>query len=288
MTPTKSTTKIPAKTWFITGASRGIGAEIARAALANGDRVVATGRDARAIARLFESELDRVLPLQLDVTSEADAIMAVEAAVARFGRIDVLVNNAGYGLLGLFEEATPDEITTQFATNVFGAFNVMRAVLPVMRRQHGGHIFNMSSVGGIVGFAAASVYCASKFALEGLSESLAPELAGFGIGMTIVEPGFIRTDFLDSSSVRYGTRTVEGYGETAAAMRRVYEEKNHAQQGDAAKLGAALVMLANAEQPPLRWAAGSDAVAAITGKLGTARGELEQWRTLSVSTDRTA
>ncbi|MBC8072966.1 MAG: SDR family NAD(P)-dependent oxidoreductase, partial [Deltaproteobacteria bacterium] len=231
---------------------------------------------------------ERVLPLPLDVTRESDAILAVEAAIARFGRIDVLVNNAGYGLLGAFEEIEPAEIEQQFATNVFGAFNVLRAVLPVMRRQQSGHVFSISSVGGIVGFAGGSVYCASKFALEGLSESLAAELADFGVRMTIVEPGFIRTDFLDSSSVRYGTRAVEGYGEHSAAMRRVYEEKNHAQDGDAAKLAVALVQLADAKQPPLRWAAGSDAVAFIAGKLETARGELEQWRALSVSTDRSA
>ncbi|MPZ10178.1 MAG: SDR family NAD(P)-dependent oxidoreductase [Kiloniellaceae bacterium] len=273
------------KIWFVTGAARGIGLEIARAALVAGDSVVATGRSRERLEAVYAPYGEHVLAVELDVAEEAQAEAAVAAALARFGRIDVLVNNAGYGQLGLFEENGADEIERQFATNVFGTFHVTRAVLPVMRRQRSGHIFNLSSMGGALGFMGASVYCATKFAVEGFSESLAPEVEPFGIGVTIVEPGFFRTDFLDGSSVRYGDRAVADYAALSAEAKSTYASHNHRQAGDPAKLGAALVELAAAEEPPLRYAAGSDAVDAILGSLVERQSEIERWRALSVTTD---
>src|SRR4030095_2055085 len=204
------------KVWFITGASRGIGAEIAKAALASGDRVVATGRNRAQIEKAFAGH-ERLLAVELDVTDAAQAHRAVDAALAKFGRIDVLVNNAGYGQLGAFEENEAGDIEQQYATNVFGLFHVTRAVLPVMRRQRGGHVFNLSSMAGVLGFASASIYCSTKFAVEGFSESLAMEVAQFGIKITIVEPGFFRTDFLDTSSIRYGGKVVDEYVPSSTA-----------------------------------------------------------------------
>ncbi len=274
------------KVWFVTGATRGIGAEIAKAALAAGHRLVATGRDRTALDAVFGADHPRVLTLALDVAREADAQQAVAATLARFGRIDVLVNNAGYGLLGGFESLDTEAIERQFATNVPGLFHVTRAALPAMRHQRAGQIFNLSSVGGMVGYAGASVYVSTKFAVEGFSESLAMEVAAFGIGVTIVEPGFFRTDFLDNRSVQYGGRSVDtAYDASAAQWRDAYEAYNHRQLGDPAKLGIALVALANEAKPPLRFAAGSDAYAAIGQKLASVRAEMDRWHKLSVSTD---
>jgi NAD(P)-dependent dehydrogenase (short-subunit alcohol dehydrogenase family) len=273
------------KIWFVTGAARGLGAEIAKAALAAGDRVVVTGRRREALEAAFGPDSDTLLSLTLDVTRESDAQAAVEATLARFGRIDVLVNNAGYGNLGLFEETTDAEARAQYDTNVFGLYNVTRAVLPAMRRQRSGRIFNISSVGGLLGGEGGSLYCAAKFAVEGFSESIAREVAPFGIHVTIVEPGFFRTDFLDQTSVQYGSRQIEDYAELSAQMKAFWDARNHAQAGDPAKLGRVLVDLANRAEPPLRFAAGSDAVAMIGGKIDSLRAELDAWSHLSVTTD---
>lgn len=276
------------KTWFITGAARGIGACIARAALDAGENVVATGRDPLRIERALPGYGERLLVLRLDVTDPAQARDAVDRAVATFGRIDVLVNNAGYGQLGMFEENSADDVRKQFDTNVHGTLHVTRAVLPVMRRQRAGRIFNLSSIGGMVGFEGASIYCAAKFAVEGFSESLALEVARFGIQVTIVQPGFFRTDFLDGSSVRYGAEAIPDYAPASAALRGGCEDYSHRQPGDPDKLGRAIVELAGVPQAPLRFAAGSDALDYIAGKLDAARAELAQWKDLSASTDHAA
>ena len=273
------------KIWFVTGAARGIGAEIAKAALAAGHKVVATGRNRAALEQAYGSYGERVLALELDVSSAAQAQAAAQRAVAHFGRIDVLVNNAGYGQLGMFEENSADDIARQFDTNVHGTFHVARAVLPTMRQQRAGHIFNLSSIGGMIGFEAASVYCAAKFAVEGFSESLALEVSRFGIRVTIVEPGFFRTDFLDGSSARYGATTVADYAEASAAIKAGYDDYSHGQAGDPAKLGVAIVELAAAAKPPLRYAAGSDALRYLAAKLESVSQELEAWKALSASTD---
>jgi NAD(P)-dependent dehydrogenase (short-subunit alcohol dehydrogenase family) len=273
------------KTWFITGAGRGIGAEIASAALAAGDRVVATGRSVERLERLYGSHGDRMLCLPLDVGSEAAALSAVEVAVSRFGRIDVLVNNAGYGQLGLFEEIGAKDVELQFQTNVFGLMHVTRAILPQMRRQRSGHILNLASVGGFMGFEASSIYCAAKFAVEGFSESLALEVARFGINVTIVEPGFFRTDFLDKSSVRYGTAVVADYRADADGPRASYADFNRRQPGDPAKLGRTIVQVASMAEPPLHFVAGTDGLSFAAATFERRRLEVEAHAALSATTD---
>ncbi len=274
-----------AKTWLITGANRGLGAEIAKAALDAGDRVIATGRDRGAVIRSFGPDNDQLISLALDVTDLAQAEAAVAAGVARFGSIDVLVNNAGYGHLGIFEETTPDDAQAQFATNVFGAFNVTRAVLPAMRRARNGRIFNISSIAGIRGSLGGSLYCASKHALEGFSEAIAKEVEGFGIFVTIVEPGFFRTEFLSADSARFAENPVADYAEASAQLRSFYKQRNGQQAGDPRKLAALFVRLANEAKPPLRFAAGSDAVEIAQIKITALQTELDRWRGLSVTTD---
>ncbi len=271
--------------WFVTGASRGIGAEIVKAALASGDRVVATGRDRAQLLRTFSAAADRVLAVELDVTNEAQAQSAVAAALDHFGRIDILVNNAGYGQLGLFEEIGADEIARQYATNVFGLFHVTRAVLPAMRKQRAGHVFNLSSVGGLLSIAGGSIYCSTKFAVEGFSEGLAQEVKQFGIKVTLVEPGPFRTDFLNDSSVRFGKHDVADYGKYADEVRASFLDRANKQPGDPEKLAQAVIVLADTEHPPLRFAAGASALGRITDKLAAMRAEIDQWRALTLSTD---
>lgn len=273
------------KTWFVTGASRGIGAEIAKAALEAGANVVATGRDLARLEVLYAPYGGRVLPLQLDVTDEGQAAAVVEEAVRHFGRVDVVVNNAGYGQLGPFEENDDEAARRQFATNVFGIFHLCRAVLPVMRRQRGGHIFNISSIAGMAGMGGAALYCSAKFAVEGFSEALSQEVAQFGIRVTIVEPGAFRTDFLDGTSAVLGGKRLEDYAEFSRKIKTSSEANNHRQKGDPAKLGAVLVRLAAEENPPLRYLAGSDALQVVTGKLAAVAREIEEWRNWSVLTD---
>lgn len=271
--------------WLITGAARGIGAHVAHAALQAGHRVVASGRDLARLRDAWPQAAGNpdIALLELDVTSAVQAEAAVQAATERFGRIDVLVNNAGYGMLGNFEEIDAAEVERQFHTNVFGVMHMMRAVLPAMRRQRAGHIFNLSSVGGALGFGGASVYCASKYAVEGLSASVAPEIAGFGIKLTVVEPGFFRTDFLDTSSVRYGEATIDDYA--AGTVQETYDAYNHRQAGDPARLGAALVRIAAMPAPPRQFLAGSDAIAMVTGALRARLDEIGAFAALSASTD---
>ncbi|MBZ9937595.1 SDR family NAD(P)-dependent oxidoreductase [Mesorhizobium sp. BR1-1-16] len=273
------------KVWFVTGATRGIGAEIVRAALAAGDTVVATGRKPETIEGAFADAGDALLALPLDVTDADQIAAAVDAAVARFGRIDILVNNAGYGQLGLFEETALGDAERQFATNVFGLFNMTRAVLPVMRRQRAGHIFNLSSIAGLRGGLGGSIYCSSKFAVEGFSESLAQEVEPFGIHVTVVEPGFFRTDFLDETSVSFGSKAIDDYAEVSAQIRNGYRDRNHRQAGDPAKLGAVIVELAGEDKPPFRYAAGSDSAEVFAAKIARLQGELEATKALSIRTD---
>lgn len=272
------------RVWFITGASRGFGALITREALAAGDAVVATARDPQTITARF-GEHPNLLPVALNVTDEAQAHAAAAAAVARFGRIDILLNNAGYGLLGAVEEATPAEIEGVYRTNVFGLLAVTRAVLPHLRRQRSGHVINISSIGGFRGFQGWGVYGSTKFAVEGLTESLARELAPLGIKATVVEPGFFRTDFLDEQSLAVSGGVIDDYHETVGAMRDFAAGANHAQPGDPERLAKAMIVLAHAENPPLRMPFGSDTVAAWEEKLAQVQAEVAAWRDLAVSTD---
>ena len=273
------------RTWFITGAARGLGAAIARAALDAGDYVVVAGRNRDALIKVVGEDSDRTLSVALNVADFEAAQPAVEAALARFGRIDVLVNNAGYGNLSLFEESTPADVQAQYDTNVFGLMSVTRAVLPAMRAQRSGRIFNVSSIGGIVGGESGTLYCASKFAVEGFSESLAAEVARFGIQVTIVEPGFFRTDFLEPTSVKHGSQPIPDYAEASAALKSFYDARSRNQAGDPDRLGKALVALADAPQQPTRWAAGSDALKVVQSKIDSLQAELDAWRDLTLSTD---
>jgi len=272
------------RVWFITGASRGFGALIAAEALASGDAVVATARNpADVTAKLGEHP--RLLAAKLDITQESQAREAVEAAVQRFGRIDVLVNNAGFGLLGAVEEASAQDVERVFRTNVFGLLTVTRAVLPRMRQQRSGHILNFSSIGGYASAPGWGVYCATKFAVEGLSEAMAGELAPLGVHVTIVEPGYFRTDFLDGQSLAVSRERITDYDGTSGAIRQHAQAMNHSQPGNPAKLARAIVTLVNAPQPPLRLALGSDTLERIAEKNREVNRELEAWRALSLSTD---
>jgi len=272
------------RVWFITGASRGFGALVTAEALAAGDAVVATARDPKTVTARF-GEHPRLLPVQLDVTHEEQAHAAVAAALKKFGRIDILLNNAGYGLLGAVEESSGSEVERLFATNVFGLLNVTRAVLPEMRRQRSGHVINISSIGGYASHEGWGVYCATKFAVEGITEALALELAPLGVRATVVEPGFFRTDFLDDQSLVKTKNRIDDYADTVGVMRDFASGANHAQPGDPAKLAKALIAMVNAPTPPLRMPFGSDTVARIAEKNSQVAAEVQQWRDLAVSTD---
>lgn len=274
----------PMSVWFITGASRGFGAQVAKLALAEGDAVVATARDPRSVTASL-GEHPNLLPVALDVTDEAQAHAAAGEAIRRFGKIDILLNNAGFGLLGAVEEATAAEVEALYRTNVFGVLNVVRAVLPHMRRARSGHVLNVSSIGGYRSAAGFGVYCSTKFAVEGLTEALADELAPLGIKATIIEPGYFRTDFLDARSLSVSHARIEDYADTAGAVRAHAADLNHRQPGDPAKLAAAIVALGGSPDAPLRMPYGSDTVAAIEAKNAFVAEELAIWRTVSVSTD---
>jgi NAD(P)-dependent dehydrogenase (short-subunit alcohol dehydrogenase family) len=272
------------RVWFITGASRGFGALIAAEALAQGDAVVATARDPNAVTARLGTH-DRLLATRLDVTSETEAHEAAGEAVKKFGRIDVLVNNAGYGLLGAVEEASAKEVERLYATNVFGLLGVTRAVLPHMRRQGSGHIMNISSIGGYAGFPGWGIYGSTKFAVEGISEALAGEVAPLGIHVTVVEPGFFRTDFLDDNSLVRTALEIGDYSETVGKTRSHAADANHAQPGDPSKLAKAFMQLAAAKTPPVRLPLGSDTVARIESKHVFVETELAAWRDVATSTD---
>jgi NAD(P)-dependent dehydrogenase (short-subunit alcohol dehydrogenase family) len=271
--------------WFVTGASRGFGAEIVEQALAAGHQVVATARNPETVTARFPDAGDEFLAVALDVTDEAAAAAAVEFAVERFGRIDVVVNNAGRGLLSAVEEASDAAARAVYDANVFGTLNVLRAVLPTLRAQRSGRILNLSSVGGFAGAAGWGIYCSTKFAVEGISEALSHEVGPLGISVTIVEPGYFRTDFLDASSLHTEFNEIDDYAETAGVVRQHAMDVNHAQPGDPVKAAAAMLQLADAAQPPLRAQLGSDCFAVVTGKLQFVAAEQEAWRELALSTD---
>lgn len=275
------------KVWFITGASRGFGALIARDALERGDSVVATARNPQTIIDQLDEHLG-LLALKLDVTDEVQAKEVVKTAIEKFGRIDVLVNNAGYGLIGAVEESAAEEVRALYETNVFGLLHVTRAVLPAMRAARSGHVINISSVGGFASYSAWGVYCSSKFAVEGLSEALYHELAPLGVKVTVVEPGFFRTDFLDASSLKSTAIRIDEYAETVGAMRRLMADVNHKQPGDPLKLSQAILRLSDTPTPPQRLQLGSDTVAKLHEKHRFVEAELEQWISVATSTDHEA
>jgi NAD(P)-dependent dehydrogenase (short-subunit alcohol dehydrogenase family) len=270
------------KTWFITGAGRGMGVEFAKAALAAGHNVVATGRNPDAVAEAV-GDWDDLLVVKLDVTSTQDAEAAVTAVVDRFGGIDVLVNNAASFEAGFFEELTPEQMKRQLAVSVLGPMNVTRAVLPIMRTQRSGHVVTISSLAGLAGAEYTSAYAASKFAVDGWMESLAPEVEPFGIHPTVVNPGFFRTELLTKESTNYAPASIEDYAERNAAQREFWASTDGKQGGDPAKLAQALLTIAELEQPPFRFIAGADAIAQAEAKLAERRQQIDAYRELSSS-----
>jgi NAD(P)-dependent dehydrogenase (short-subunit alcohol dehydrogenase family) len=270
------------KVWFITGAGRGMGVDIAQEALATEHAVVATGRNIDAVTEAV-GEADDLLVVQLDITSLASAEAAVQSAVEGFGRIDVLVNNAGNFYAGFFEELAPEQFERQLTTNLIGPTNVTRAVLPLMRKQRSGHVVTITSTGGIVGQEFCSAYSASKFGLEGWMESLRFEVEPLGIRTTIVEPGFFRTDLLEKESTTYAERSIDDYAERTAHTRPAWEAMSGKQGGDPAKLAKALLTIVDQEEPPLRWVAGADAVATVEQKANELLAQVDAYRDLSSS-----
>ena len=275
------------KVWFITGAGSGIGASAARAALKAGDHVVATGRNVEKVRNALRGAAAGNLEvLRLDVSDEAQAAAAVDQAMRKFGRIDVLVNSAGYSLLGNFEELETHDIERQFATNFGGVMHVMRAALPGMRKQRSGHIINISSVAGVVGLKHCSAYGASKFAVEGLSLAVAEEVDKFGIKVTVVEPGFFRTDLLADVNVKYPTRRVADYAAAEESAREMWSPYAGTQPGDPDRLGQVLVELAGMKTAPRLFVAGGDAVAVVGPALQARLKAVNAFEELSKSTDR--
>jgi len=270
------------KVWFITGAGRGMGVDFVKAALAAGHAVVGTGRDPDTVTKAV-GESNDLRVVKLDVTSHADAEAAVRAAVDRFGRIDVLVNNAGTFDAGYFEELTPEQVERQLATSLLGPMNVTRAVLPIMRKQRSGHIISISSGAGLVGFEFCSAYAASKFGLEGWMESLRPEVEPFGIDNTIVNPGFFRTKLLTKESMTFADRSIEDYADRRAEQLKWWEAQNERQPGDPAKLARTLVRMASEQSPPRRFIAGADAIALAEQKVADLKAQIYAYLELSTS-----
>ena len=273
------------KVWFITGAGSGIGAGTARAALKVGDRVVATGRNVEKVRNALKDVAGGNLEvLQLDVSDEAQAKAALDQAVKKFGRVDVVVNNAGYSLLGNFEELSNQDFERQFATNFWGVLNVMRAALPVMRKQRSGHIINMSSVAGVVGLKHCSAYGASKFAVEGLSLSVVEEVGKFGIKVTVVEPGFFRTDLLADSNAKWASNRIDDYAATEVSAKEMWSPYAGTQPNDPSKLGEILVQLAGMETPPRIFVAGPDAIETVGSTVEARLKAVHAFEELSKST----
>src|SRR6476659_3602419 len=268
---------------FITGASRGMGADFAKAALAAGHAVVASGRETDRVSKAL-GQSNNLLAVKLDVTSRADAEAAVRAAVDRFGRIDVLVNNAASFYAGYFEELTPEQMERQLMISLIGPMNVTRAVLPVMRKQRSGHIISISSSAGLAaGFEFVSAYAASKFGLEGWMASLQAEVAPFGITTTVVNPGFFRTELLTDQSTNYAEPSIANYAERRGPLVEYWKSQNGKQSGDPAKLARALITIASEKQPPRRFIAGADAIATAEQKIADLKAQIESHRELSAS-----
>ena len=270
------------KVWFITGAGRGMGIDITKAALAAGHKVVATGRNPDSVAQAL-GESENLLIVKLDVTSTTEAQSAVSTALDKFGRIDVLVNNAANFIAGFFEELTQEEIDQQLQTSLIGPMIVTRAILPVMRKQGSGHITSISSTAGLTSLEFCSAYSASKFGLEGFMQALQTEVSPFGINTTIINPGFFRTELLTEQSTKYANNPIEDYNQRRTELMQFWKGANGQQPGDPAKLAQALVTILNSEKPPLRFLAGADAVETAEQVATTLQEQAEAYRSLSGS-----
>jgi NAD(P)-dependent dehydrogenase (short-subunit alcohol dehydrogenase family) len=268
------------KVIFITGAGRGLGTDIALQALKAGHQVVATGRRPEEVEKTLGGPQDNLLVTKLDITRLGDAQAAAQAAVDRFGRIDVLVNNAGNFFAGYFEEITPEQMRQQFETNLFGPMNVTRAVLPILREQRAGHVITLSSSAGIIGQEFCVAYAASKFAVEGWMESLRYDVEPYGIRTTVVEPGFFRTELLVDASTTWPEPTIDDYAERTTATIAAWKSMNGQQTGDPVKLAQALLTIADQDQPPLRFVAGADAIEGVRAKAQELLAQAEASRAL--------
>jgi NAD(P)-dependent dehydrogenase (short-subunit alcohol dehydrogenase family) len=270
--------------WLITGTSQGFGRELVHAALKRGDLVVATSRQPDKVTAAFKDAGDRLLAVAMDLNDATQISGVVQKAIDRFGHIDVLVNNAGYGIIGAVEEASDAEVARVHELNVFGLLRVTRAVLPHFRKRRSGHVVNLSSIGGLVGLPGFGIYNATKFAVEGLSEALATEVAPLGIGVTIVEPGPFRTDFLASSLV-VTEKTLADYADTAGKTRTGATERNGSQPGDPVRAAEAIIQAVTSEHPPLHLLLGRFAYERATAKLEILRKEFEAWRDVTLGAD---
>ncbi|GCE10700.1 oxidoreductase [Tengunoibacter tsumagoiensis] len=283
-TDNTATNSSSSRVWFITGSSTGFGRALAEAVLAHGDRLVATARNLEQLQNLTAPSSKQLLTLRLDITNEAQCQEAVERTMEHFGQIDVLVNNAGYGLFGAIEEISAREVREQFETNVFGLLNVTRAVLPILRSQQRGRILMMSSIGGFVSFMGTGMYNASKRAVEGLSDALAQEVAPLGIHVTIVEPGSFRTDFA-GRSLKVSERKIEDYAQTSGMVLDYTTKYIHGHEpGSPALAAAAILKVVEHPQPPLRLALGADALEMMRKKLDEVSQEWNTWEAISVTT----
>ncbi len=273
------------KTWFITGASKGLGLEFAQQLLAKGHNVAATSRKRSDLEKAVGAN-ENFLPLEMDITNEASVAEAINAAIAKFGSLDTVVNNAGYGLIGAVEELSDAEARQNFEVNVFGSLNVIRQAMPHLRQQQSGHIINISSIAGYVGsFPGFGIYCATKFAVNGFTEALAVEAKPFGIDVTLVMPGYFRTNFLESDSIAVPQNPIDAYQSTRDSQKAHQEEINGNQPGDPVKGVAAIISASEAQNPPLYLFLGSDSVAMADAKLETVKQEVDAWRELGSSTD---
>ncbi|GAA2576721.1 SDR family NAD(P)-dependent oxidoreductase [Winogradskya consettensis] len=274
-------------TWFVTGTSRGLGLELVAQLLRRGDNVAATTRSTARLAEALAGEdCSRLLAVEIDLADESAVVAAVAAATERFGGIDVAVNNAGYGFLGAVEEVSDAEARKMFDVQIFGVWNVLRAVLPAMRSRHSGHIINISSILGLTAFPGWGLYCAGKYALEGLTESLAAEMSGSGVGVTLVEPGYTRTDFLRTSSLALPAATADGY-EAIREMTEAHLAMPGTQLGDPVKVAAAIITVAATGGAPLHQLLGSDSYALAKGRIETLTADIENGRDVALSTDVT-
>lgn len=273
------------KTWFVTGASQGIGLELVNQLLAKGYNVAATARSLEKLQKAVNTDSPNFLPLEVDLLDEDSIQRSVATAIAKFGSIYSLVNNAGYGLMAGIEESSKKEVQDNFDVNVFGLLSVTRAILPHMRAAKTGHIFNISSAFGLISGAGWGIYCATKFALEGLSEALAQEVQPFGIKVTIIEPGYFRTNFLASGSIVVPEKPIRDYTELADGRNKHQSEISGTQIGDPAKGAAVIINTANMEEPPLRLLLGSDAVGFAKYKVSMLEESIRINESVSLSTD---
>lgn len=274
------------KTWFVTGASKGLGLLLVQQLLQQGYAVAATSRNADDLRRAVGSTSENFLPLQMNLADEASVSEAIKATVAAFGRLDVVVNNAGYGLIGSLEELSDAEARQNFEINVFGLLNVLRQATPQLRIQQAGRVFNISSIGGFTGsFPGFGIYCATKFAVAGLTESYAAEVAGFGIRATVVYPGYFRTEFLSAGSVGTPQNPIDAYQEVRETQAAHQQQINGQQPGDPAKAVALLIEVSEAAEPPLHLFLGPDAYQLAEQKMTAVRQDLQQWQAQATATD---